>query len=63
MSHHNEAEYTDAVATLTVLLEVLIRCGSPYTDIREQSLPRRTKSGVLAIGEGSIYGHYHRHVA
>jgi len=26
-------------------------------DIREQSLPRRTKTGVLAIGEGSIYGH------
>jgi len=25
-------------------------------DIREQSLPRRTKTGVLAIGEGSIYG-------
>jgi hypothetical protein len=26
-------------------------------DIREQSLPHRTQAGVLAIGEGSIYGH------
>jgi len=26
-------------------------------DIREQSLPSRTKIGVLAIGEGSIYSH------
>jgi hypothetical protein len=25
-------------------------------DIREQSLPRRLKTGMLAIGEGSIYG-------
>jgi len=25
-------------------------------DIREQSLPSRAKTGVLAIGEGSIYG-------
>ena len=37
-------------------------------DIREQSLPRRTKTGVLAIGEGSLYGHWrlqvlHQHAA
>jgi hypothetical protein len=51
MSHHNEAEYTDAVATLTLLFDVLIRGGSPYTDIREQSYLVAQRTGVLAIGE------------
>ncbi len=56
-SHHNEAEYTDAVQTRSHALPVLAQQAGVHIRIYVGSRTSSPEGGVLASGVGSIYGH------